>query len=80
MVKRADGRRLDAATQAHVRRTVVKAIRGGLTQTAAAKLFGVSVRAANKWMAATKEGGLRALNAKPTDRRTSLIPRRRSCC
>jgi transposase len=47
---------------------VVKAIRGGLPQTATAKLFGVSVRAANKWMAATKEGGLRALNAKPRGR------------
>ncbi|MFO0093317.1 MAG: helix-turn-helix domain-containing protein, partial [Gemmatimonadaceae bacterium] len=62
MVKRVDGRSLDAATHAHVRRTVVQAVRGGLTQTAAAKLFGVSVRAVNKWMATSKEGGLRALN------------------
>ncbi len=68
MVKRVDGRSLDAATQAHVRRTVVQAVRGGLTQTAAAKLFGVSVRAVNKWMATSKEGGLRALNAKPRGR------------
>jgi transposase len=68
MVKRADGRRLDAATQAHVRRTVVQAVRGGLTQTAAARLFGVSVRAVNQWMAATKQGGLRALKAKPRGR------------
>lgn len=68
MVKRVDGRRLDAATQAHVRRTVVQAVRGGLTQTAAAKQFGVSLRAVNQWIAATKEGGLRALHAKPRGR------------
>jgi len=68
MVKRTDGRRLDAATQAHVRRTVVQAVRGGMTQTAAAKLFGVSLRAVNQWMAATKQGGLRALPAKPRGR------------
>ncbi|MFN8980744.1 MAG: helix-turn-helix domain-containing protein, partial [Gemmatimonadaceae bacterium] len=68
MVKRVDGRSLDAATLAPVRRTVVQAVRGGLTHTAAAKLFGVSVRAVNKWMATSKEGGLRALNAKPRGR------------
>jgi transposase len=63
-MKPADGRRLDAATQAHVRRTVVKAVRAGLTQTAAAQTFGVSLRAVNKWMAVEKQGGLRALAAK----------------
>jgi transposase len=39
-----------------------------MTQTAAAKLFGVSLRAVNQWMAATKQGGLRALHAKPRGR------------
>lgn len=68
MVKRADGRRANASTQAHVRRTVVQAVRGGLTQTAAAKLVGVSGRAVNQSMAATKQSGLRALNAKPRGR------------
>jgi transposase len=39
-----------------------------MTLTAAAKLFGVSLRAVNQWMAATKQGGLRALHAKPRGR------------
>jgi len=51
MPTRLDGRRVDAATQAHVRRSAVKAVRAGMTQTAAAATFGVSVRAVNKWMA-----------------------------
>ncbi len=68
MATRTDGRQLDAATQAHMRRTVVKAVRGGLTQTAAAKTFGVSLRAVNQWMATDKHGGLRALAAKPRGR------------
>jgi transposase len=63
-----DGPRVDAATQAHVRRTDVKEVRAGMTQTAAAGTFGVSVRAVNKWMAADKTGGLRALAAKPRGR------------
>ncbi|WP_309673140.1 IS630 family transposase [Gemmatimonas sp.] len=63
-----DGRRVDAATQAHVRRTAVKAVRAGMTQTAAASTFGVSVRAVNKWMAVDKSGGLRALAAKQRGR------------
>ena len=68
MPTRTDGRRVDAATQAHVRRTAVKAVRAGMTQTAAAATFGVSVRAVNKWMAVDKTGGLRALAAKQRGR------------
>ena len=59
---------MDAATQAHVRRTAVQAVRAGMTQTAAAAAFGVSVRAVNKWIAVDKTGGLRALAAKPRGR------------
>ncbi len=55
---------MDAATQAHVRRTAIKAVRAGMTQTAAAAAFGVSGRAVNKWMAVDKSGGLRALAPK----------------
>jgi transposase len=68
MPTRADGRRVDAATQAHVRRSAVKAVRARMTQTTAAVTFGVSVRAVNKWMAMEKSGGLRALAAKPRGR------------
>lgn len=61
MATKTDARSLDAATQAHLRRSVVKAVRAGMKQTVAATLFGVSVRAVNSWMALDKVGGLRAL-------------------
>ena len=69
MAKKPDGRRVDAATQAHVRRAAVKAVRAGMTQTAAAVTFGVSVRAVNKWIALDKVGGLRALAPQQRGRR-----------
>ena len=69
MAKTPDGRRVDAATQAHVRRSAVQAVRAGMTQTAAAATFGVSVRAVNKWMAVVQTGGLRALRPKRRGRR-----------
>ena len=59
----------DAATQAQVRRLAVKAVRAGMTQTAAAVAFAVSVRAVNAWMAKDNAGGLRALKAQPRGRR-----------
>ena len=40
-----------------------------MKQTHAAKMFGVSVRAANKWVALDKTGGLRALKRKRRGRR-----------
>lgn len=69
MPTRTDARHLDPATQAHVRRSVVKAVRAGMKQTVAAPTFGVSLRAVNKWMAIDKIGGLRALQAKRRGRR-----------
>jgi len=69
MGARADARKLDMATQAHLRRTVVHAIRGGMTQTQAAATFGASLRAVNKWVALDKAGGLRALKPKKRGRR-----------
>lgn len=69
MTTKADARKLDSATQVHLRRAVVKAVRGGMKQTHAAKTFGVSVRAANKWVALDKAGGLRALKHKRRGRR-----------
>jgi transposase len=61
MAARQDARKLDPATQEHLRRSVVKAVRGGMTQTRAAEVFGTSLRAVNKWIALDKAGGLRAL-------------------
>jgi len=52
-----------------VRRLAVKVVRAGMTQTLAAATFGVGVRAANRWMAKDKVGGLRALEAQPRGRR-----------
>lgn len=69
MKHKTDARKLDAATQAHLRRTVVQAVRGGMNQTQAAKTFGVSLRAAHKWVALDKSGGLRALKLKQRGRR-----------
>ena len=69
MGSKTDARKLDAATQLHLRRSVVQAVRGGMRQTHAAQVFGVSLRAANKWVALDKRGGLRALKPKRRGRR-----------
>ena len=51
------------------RRTVVQAVRGGMRQTEASGVFGVSLRAVSKWMALDRAGGLRALKQKARGRR-----------
>lgn len=61
MNAKTDARRLDAATQAHLRRLVVLAVRDGIKQTEAARQYQVSLRAVNKWVALDKAGGLKAL-------------------
>lgn len=61
MAKKIDGRKLDSATQAHLRRSVVLAVRDGMTQVEAARTFGLSLRAVSKYMALDRSGGLRAL-------------------
>lgn len=69
MASNVDARKLDSATLAHLRRSLVQAVRCGMSQTEAAGVFGVSLRAANKWMALDKNGGLRALKLKRRGRR-----------
>lgn len=69
MATKTDARTLDMATLTHLRRTAVKAVREGMTQTAAATAFGVSLRAVNKWMALDKAGGWRNLTLKRRGRR-----------
>jgi transposase len=69
MHRQDDARTLAPAAQAHLRRLAVKAVRAGLRQTAAAKTYGVSLRAVNKWVAIDKVGGLRALKPKRRGRR-----------
>jgi transposase len=68
MPKKHDARKLDAATQAHLRRVVVLAVREGMTQTQAAHQYQVSLRAVNKWVALDKQGGLAALAAQQRGR------------
>lgn len=69
MKNKPDARKLDIATQTHLRRTVVQAVRGGMSQTEASKVYGASLRAVGKWMALDRTGGLRALKQKPRGRR-----------
>lgn len=64
MGTKTDARHLDAATQAHLRRLVVLAVRDGMKQTEAAKKYRVSLRAVNKWAALDRVGGLKALKPK----------------
>ena len=58
-----DGLKLDRSTQAYVRRQVVLAVRKGMTQVEAAKVFGMSLRFVQKTCARARDGGLRSLKA-----------------
>jgi transposase len=69
MGSKIDARKLNAATQGHLRRSVVQAVRGGMSQTEASRVFGASLRAVNKWVALDRSGGLRALKLKRRGRR-----------
>ena len=69
MQSKTDARKLDIATQTHLRRSTVQAVRGGMSQTRAAEVFGPSLRAVSKWMALDRAGGLRALKPKRRGRR-----------
>ncbi|MEO7861609.1 MAG: winged helix-turn-helix domain-containing protein [Nitrospirales bacterium] len=52
-----------------LRRQVVQAVRGGMSQTDAARTFKASLRAVSKWRRLDREGGLRALTLKRRGRR-----------
>ena len=56
-----DGRKLDRATQAHVRRQVVLAVRKGMTRVEAARVFGMSLRFVQKTCSRARQGGLASL-------------------
>lgn len=64
-----DARTLGAAAQQLLRRQVVQAVRGGMTQTAAARTYGASLRAVNHWVRLDRRGGWRALTLKRRGRR-----------
>lgn len=69
MQKRTDARKLGAPALQLLRRQVVGAVRGGMSQTEAARTFGASLRAVSKWMHLERHGGLRALRLKRRGRR-----------
>ena len=59
-----DARSLPPVAQEDLRRKVVRAVRGGMSQEGAAKLFGVSRQAISKWFQRYQKGGEKALRAK----------------
>ena len=68
MTTTCDARSLPAVAQEDLRRKVVNAVAEGMTQTEAARLFGVSRVAVNGWVKRWRDGGTRALKAKPQGR------------
>lgn len=68
MVKR-DARFLSPQAQAELRQRVINALGGGMTQAAAARVFGVSRWSVVQWVGAQRSHGAKALLAKPRGRR-----------
>lgn len=63
-----DARSLSPKTQEALRRRVVEAVRQGMTQTAAARVFQVARPTVSRWVGLAEEGTLRALRAQPRGR------------
>ena len=63
-----DARSLSPDAQEALRRRVVQAVRGGLSQTEAARVFQVARPTVNRWMRVSATASLRALRAKPRGR------------
>jgi transposase len=69
MSPRPDARRLATPALQLLRARVVRAVEGGMTQTAAAATFGASLRAVQKWVALARTGGPDVLTLKRRGRR-----------
>lgn len=63
-MKGRDARSLPAAAQEDLRRRVVTAVRGGMSQVEAARVFGVTRQAVGRWLGMWREEGSKALRAK----------------
>lgn len=63
-----DARSLPAVAQEDLRKKVVNAVTEGMSQTEAARLFGVSRVAVNGWVKLWRDGGARALKARAQGR------------
>lgn len=61
---------LDAATQAELRQRVMTAVAQGMSQSEAARAFGVGVRSVRRWAAQIKADGPQAIAPKRRGRRT----------
>ena len=75
-MKTQDARSLPSIAQQDIRLKSIKAIKSGKTQIEVAKVFGVTRHAVGKWVKAYREGGEKALKAKPRGRPKggSLLP------
>jgi transposase len=71
-----DARSLSATAQETLRRRAVKAVKHGMTQTEAARVFGVSRQAIHGWLERDRQGGAGALKARRRGRpaRSRLQP------
>lgn len=63
-----DARRLPPEAQEHLRRQVIDAVQGGITQAEAARRYGVSREAVRLWMRRVEDGGIDALAARKRGR------------
>ena len=63
-MKKHDARLLSPRAQEDLRRRVVAAVRGGVSQTEAASTFGVSRQSVNTWMRRCRFDGLRGLRSR----------------
>jgi transposase len=68
MMEDQDARTLPIEAQATLRQCVVRAVLGGMTQTAAARQFALARPTINKWIGLYRRGGLKALAAKKKGR------------
>ncbi len=71
-MKRQDIRFLSPAVQDALRERVIQAVRGGKSQTEAARIFGVSRQSVNKWYRWWVEKGKRGLRSRPRGRPSSI--------
>lgn len=71
-----DARSLPAEAQEDLRRRVVEAVQKGLSQSEAARVFGVARGTVNRWMGLQEREGSRGLKARPRGRprRSRLAP------
>src|SRR5450756_1911063 len=63
-----DARSLSAEAQEALRRRVVQAVRNGLSQTEAARVFQVARPTVTRWVGVAATGSVRALRANPRGR------------